>query len=270
MNYRKIAALVRRELRTVARTPAYLGVSFAYASVVVALAWYSGGIESGYLAASAAMATAQELLVPVVAFALGARVVVSDRATGELEVFRTYDVTREEYLAAVYVGRFLVVAAVIAAPLAVVGIATWLHSEPVTTLRAWHGGVDSVLLLARFTVLTVAFGGCMLALALAVSTVSDNARTALALAVAALIAAALAADFAAFSGLVGGYVDESVVVWLTALTPNTAYRGLVLETVVGAAVGGTRATSPVASVFGIAAWTTLSLVLARTHLWNDR
>lgn len=269
MNTAKVYTVFMREIRTVLRTPAYLGLGLAYAAVVVAVAWFTGGVDSGYLSTAASLATPMELVVPVVAFALGYRVVLDDRSTGELEVLRTYGLSRREYVAGAYLGRFVALTSVLVLPLLAVGVLTWISSEPALTMIAWHGGVDSPVLLARFAVLTAVFGASVLSVAVAASAVSESVRTAVAAVVLLWIALALGADVASISGLVGGFVDPSLVVWLTSLSPVTAFRGLVLETVVGVAVGDVRATSTAVSLASLGFWTLASLAVAVASVWRD-
>lgn len=258
-----------REIKTVLRTRAYLALGFVYAAVVVAVAWFSGSVESGYLPTAASLSTASELVVPVVAFALGYRVVLNDRATGELEVLKTYGIGRAEYVLGVYAGRLVALAVVLTVPLVVVGALSWFYAGPHTTVLAWHGGADSEIILVRFAVLTVLFGASILALAVAVSAVSDSVRSALAVVVVVWLALALGADMGMISGLVTGRVDDTTLVWLTSLSPNTAYRGLVMETVVGVAVGDVRATSAVVSAVSLVVWTVVPLAVAVAAVWRN-
>lgn len=258
-----------RELRTVLRTRAYLALGLGYAAVVVAVAWFSGSAESGYLPASVTLSTVSELLVPAVAFVLGYRVVLNDRKTGELEVLRTYGIGRTEYVLGVYAGRLVALAVVLLTPLVVVGALAWNYGGAHTTVIAWHGGVDSPVLLVRFALLTLLFGFSVLSLAVAVSAVSGSVRGALAGVVLVWLAVALGVDTGVIAGLVTERLSEGSVVWLTSLSPNTAYRGLVLETVAGVAVGDVRATPVAASVATLFLWTVLPLVVAAFGVWRE-
>jgi ABC-2 type transport system permease protein len=266
---RGLKAVFRREVSTVIRTRAYLALGLGYAAVVVGAAWFSGGAESGYLPVAAALATPSELVVPVVGFALGYRVVLNDRATGELEVLKTYGIEKWEYVIGVYTGRLLALTVGVVAPLVVVGVLSWVYAGPHTTVLAWHGGADSPLLLVRFAVLTVFFAASVLSVSVAVSAVSGSVRSSLAAVVLVWLAIALGADIGTISALVVDAVGEDAVVWLTAVSPNTAYRGLVLETVVGVAVGEVRATSVVASTVSLFVWTVVPLAVAVATVWRD-
>ena len=258
-----------REISTVVRTRAFLALGLGYTAVVVAVAWFSGSVESGYLPTATSLSTPSELLVPVVAFALGYRVVLNDRATGELEVLKTYGIGRLEYVLGVYAGRLVALVVALVLPLVVVGVLVSLYAEPYTTVLEWHGGADSVLLLVRFAVLTVLFGASVLALSVAVSAVSGSVRGALAVVVLVWLAIAIGADVGIISALVAERVGDESVIWLTSLSPNTAYRGLVMETVVGVAVGDVRATSAVVSVLSLFAWITVPLAVAVATVWRD-
>lgn len=259
----------RREILTVLRTRAYLALGIGYIAVVVAAAWFSGGAESGYLPAASSLSTPTELLVPVVAFALGYRVILSDRSTGELDVLKTYGIGRAEYVLGVYAGRLVALSVILVAPLVVVAALVWTQSGPSITVIAWHGGVDSPLLLARFAVLTVGFGAAVLSVAVAVSAVSGSTRSALALVVLVWIVLALGADLGVISSVVAEAVSDDAVVWLTSLSPNTAFRGLVLESVVGVASSNVRATSAVASTVSLGLWTVGPLVVAVKTIWKE-
>jgi ABC-2 type transport system permease protein len=114
----------------------------------------------------------------------------------------------------------------------------------------------------------VAFGAAVLSVAVAVSAVSGTVRTALALAVLVWVAVALGADLGVIAGVVTESLGDEAVVWLTSLSPNTAFRGLVLETVVGVASGGVRATSVPASVLSLVLWTVAPLVVAVRKVWK--
>ncbi|MFP4188070.1 MAG: ABC transporter permease [Halobacteriales archaeon] len=260
--------IFRREVLTVLRTRSYLALGVGYAAVVVAAAWFSGGAESGYLPVASSLSTPTELLVPVVGFALGYRAVLSDRSTGELDVLKTYGLGRAEYVLSLYAGRLVALSVVLVAPLIVVGGLVWTQSGPSITVIAWHGGVDSPLLLARFAVLTIGFGASVLSVAVAVSAVSGTVRSALALVVLVWLALAVGADLGVIAGVVTERLGDDAVVWLTSLSPNTAFRGLVLETVVGVASEGVRATSATASVFSLVAWTVIPLGVAVRTVWE--
>lgn len=258
-----------RELRTVLRTRAFLALGLGYAAVIVAVAWFSGGIENGYLPTATSLSTPSELIVPVVGFALGYRVVLNDRATGELEVLKTYGIGRGEYVIGVYAGRLVALVVALVVPVVVVGVLVSLYTGPHTTILAWHGGADSPLLIVRFAVLTVFFGASVLSLSVAVSAVSGSVRGALAVVVLVWLAIAIGADIGIISAILAERVGETGVFWLTSLSPNTAYRGLVMETVVGVAVGDVRATSAVVSVLSLLAWTVVPLALAVATVWRE-
>lgn len=258
-----------REIRTVLRTRAFLALGLGYTAVIVAVAWFSGGIGNGYLPTATSLSTPSELIVPVVGFALGYRVVLNDRATGELEVLKTYGIGRTEYVVGVYTGRFVALLVALVVPVVVVGVLVSLYTGPHTTILAWHGGADSPLLIVRFAVLTVFFGASVLSLSVAVSAVSGSVRGALAVVVLVWLAIAIGADVGIISAVLAERVGDTGVFWLTSLSPNTAYRGLVMETVVGVAVGDVRATSVVVSVLSLLAWTVVPLALAVATVWRE-
>ncbi|MFP4632649.1 MAG: ABC transporter permease [Halobacteriales archaeon] len=260
-------AVLVREIRTSLRTPSTALLAFTYLGLALGVAWYTEAVKGGYLAVAASLATPTELVVGVVGFALGYRVVVADRTTGELDLTRTYGLSASSYVAGVYFGRLAVVAVVVLTPVVVLAGLVPFYGGPRTTIVAWHGGVDSPLLLARYGLLSLAYGASALAVSVMLSSVSRDHRAALASVVVAWIGLALGVDLMVSTGLSFDVVDESWLAWLTSTSPTTAYRGLVLEYVVGVGIGDVRATYPVPSLLGLTAWTVVPLWIAKRSVW---
>jgi ABC-type transport system involved in multi-copper enzyme maturation permease subunit len=119
-------------------------------------------------------------------------------------------------------------------PFALVGAYVWLTAAPDTGIFATHAGVDSPVLFVRFIALVVPFGAAYLALSAAVSTVATSRRSAVALALLALLGGVLAGDLAVLRSLSAG-ASPGGIAGSVALSPNGAFRGLVFEHVIGVA-----------------------------------
>ena len=128
---------------------------------------------------------------------------------------------------------------------------------------ATHTGADSPGLFLRFIVLTACFALVMLAVAIAISALVGTTRSAIAVAGLALLGLLFAADIALVFGLSRGIIAEASLVESIAISPLSAYRGLVLETTVAVTAGtGPKTASPLASVVGLGAWWVGSLLVA--------
>lgn len=260
--------IVDRELHTVARTRTFYLLAAALAAVVLGITWIGDGFTAGYLPTTVDLLTPLELLVPIVAVAFGYRAILGDELRGELDVLETYPVSPREIVLGVYAGRAVGVAVAIAVPLVLAAVGIALGGEDPVAIYATHTGADSPILFARFLVLTVLFGLVLLAVAVAVSALVGGTRSALALAVVALVALLIGFDLALVYGLAEGVIGEADLLYSLAISPLSAYRGLVLETTVVVASGtGPRVASPLASLVGLAAWTVGSLAVA---IWSVR
>ena len=258
-----LGAIVRRELRTVARTGTFLVLTGVVSIVLLGIAWIGGGLRAGYVPTAVDLLTPLELLVPIVAVAFGYRAILGDEQRGELEVLRTYPVSSWQLVVGVYLGRAAGVIVAIAIPLVVVFVAIAMTGAETVRVYATHAGADSPVLFARVIVLTVLFALVVLSVALAISAIAGGTRSALALAVVALVVLLVGADLAIVYGFATGVIGDSSLVYTMALSPLSAFRGLVLETAVVVAAGtGPRTASPIASLFGLGLWTAVSLVVA--------
>ncbi|MFP8953756.1 ABC transporter permease [Natrialbaceae archaeon A-arb3/5] len=265
---RRIGQLVTRELKTLARTRTFSLLGVTLAAVLLGIAWVSGSVRAGYVPTVVDLLTPLELLVPVVAIAFGYRAIASDEQRGELDILDTYPVTARELVFGVYIGRAVGLLAVIIIPLGLVASATaYLHEEPIE-LYATHASADSPILFVRFIVLTALFALAVLAVAIAISALASGTRGALGLSVVTLVILLVGLDLALVYGLASGYIGDSSLVDAIAISPLSAYRGLVFETVVVTAAGtGPRAASPISSVLGLTVWTIASLAAS---IWAVR
>lgn len=262
--------LVERELQTVRRTRTFALLAAGFAAVVLGVAWTGGGVRGGYVPVALDLLAPMEVLVPVLAFAFGYRAVRGDADRGELDTLRTYPLSRASLVLGVYVGRAAALLVVVLGSLLLAGLVVPLAAGPSTDVIASHAGADSALLYLRFVALTAGFALVALAVAVTASAAARSGRQALVLAVGLLLALVVALDLAVVASLAGGLVPDGGLAWLVAASPNSAYRGLVLETVVGAVTAPeTRAAVPALNVAGLLAWLVGALVVAAVSVWKE-
>ncbi|RKD88977.1 ABC transporter permease [Halopiger aswanensis] len=259
---RRIDRIVWREVRTLARTRTFHVLSVALAIVLVTVA-VLGSASAGYVPTVVSLITPLELLVPVVAVAFGYRAIVADRERGELDVLVTYPISTRELVMGIYVGRAVGILVAITTPLLLVGASVaYLREEP-PEIYATHAGADSPILFARFVVLTLVFALVVLAVALAISALSSATRSALALAIVGLVVLLVGLDLALVFGFATSIIPDGSLIDAIAISPLSAYRGLVFETVISTAAGtGPKSASPIASVGSLGIWTVGSLGVA--------
>ncbi|TKX45041.1 MULTISPECIES: copper ABC transporter permease [unclassified Halorubrum] len=224
----------RRELVTVRRTPGYAVLAAGLLVVLAGLVAVGGGGATGFVPAVVDLLLPAEVLVPLLAVVLGYRSLFADAASGELSVIRTYPVSATGYVLGVLLARTVALVALVGGPFALVGTYVWLTAAPDTGIFATHAGVDSPVLFVRFIALVVPFGAAYLALSAAVSTVATSRRSAVALALLALLGGVLAGDLAVLRSLSAG-ASPGGIAGSVALSPNGAFRGLVFEHVIGVA-----------------------------------
>ncbi|MFC6719007.1 ABC transporter permease [Natrialbaceae archaeon GCM10025810] len=259
---RRIDRIVRREVRTLARTRTFYVLSAALAIVLVTVA-VLGSASAGYVPTVVNLITPLELLVPVVAIAFGYRAIVADRERGELDVLVTYPISTRELVLGIYVGRAIGILVAITAPLLLVGASVAFLREDPPEIYATHAGADSPILFARFVVLTLVFALAVLAIALAISALTSGTRSALALAIVGLVVLLVGFDLALVFGFANSLISDSSLIDAIAISPLSAYRGLVFETVITTAAGtGPKSASPIASVGSLVIWTIASLGVA--------
>lgn len=258
-----LETIIGRELRTIVRTRTFFILGLAFAAVVLGITWVSGSIRAGYVPTLVDLLTPLELLVPAVAVAFGYRAILGDAERGELDVLKTYPVSSREIVAGVYVGRAIGLLTAIVAPLVITALTVVVAQEEGRTLYASHAGVDSPILFGRFVVLTILFALTVLAIAIAISAVVSGTRSAIALSVVALVVLLVGLDLALVYGLAAGTIGDGSLVYALAISPLSAYRGLVFESAIVVAAGtGPAAASPIASLVSLAVWTAASLGVA--------
>jgi len=257
-----------RELRTIVRTPALVALAAAFAVSVVGVAWAGTGGGGGFVPLTLDLLTFVEVLVPLLAVAFGYRSILGDRETGELDVLRTLDVTRIAYVGGVYLGRALALVSLVVGTLLVVGLFVPFLTADIPTFLAINAAADSGIRYVRFVVLSAAFTLVVLAATVGISAATRTVRTAFALATALAVALVLGIDTALVAGLAGGLIADNGLAALLALSPNSAYRGLVLSSAVGV-VGGAdvAAGEPLLNGFGLLLWWVGSLAVAVWRVW---
>lgn len=257
----RIAAVTERELRTLLRSRTYALLAGGYAFLLLAVTVVSGA--SGYVPLVLTLLTPLELLVPILAAALGYRSILSDRESGELDVLRTYPVTQGEYVFGVYFGRLVAITAIVVVPLLLISVAVPIVGGAPTFLPQ-PSGLDSPILYLRFVTLTAVFSAVLLAIMTLISAVATSNRRGLVFAVLAVLTAGILIDVAAIAGLASGLSKNWSVV--TLLGPTGAYRDLVMAQVV-APITSTEPGSIAVSTVSLLCWLTLSLLVATWNVW---
>lgn len=253
-----------RELRTVAQTWSALALAAVLATSVVGVV-VAGSSAGGFVPLALDLLVVVEVLVPLFAFAAGYRSVLADRTSGELETIRTYPLTRWEYVAGAYLGRALFVGGVLLATLVAAGVVGATLAPARTDVVAANRAADSLWLFVRFVVLALGYGLTTLAVALAVSAVSRSVRSALALTAALAVAFLVGVDAGAV-GVAAATGESGSLVLAPLLSPAAAFRGLVLDLVVGAVEG--RAVGSLPGAVGLLGWLCGSLAVAVRTVWD--
>lgn len=254
---RVTGAVLRREIATIYRTPGYWVLSLGLFVVLSGVLAVGGGGETGFIPAIVDLLLPTEVLVPSVAVVLGYRALLAD--ADELGMIRTYPVSMLEYVCGVFVARVTALVVVVLVPFALLGGYVWLTASPDTGIYATHTGADSPFVFVRFLALVLLLGLPYLAMATVVGTVARSRRGALAVAALVLVGGVLGGDLLVLT-TIGGETGVSTLPNLVAIPPNGAFRGLVLEHVVGVAVppdsGFVSSTWAIGSLLG---WTTIGV-----------
>ena len=257
-----VGTVFRRELATIARTPGYGVLAVGLLLVLGGLIAAGGGGRTGFVPAVVDLLLPAEVLVPLFAVVVGYRALLSDTASGELAVIRTYPVSVTSYVVGVLLARMVALFVVVVTPFALLGLFIWLTAAPDTGIFATHTGVDSPYLFVRFLVFIMLFGVAFLSLAAAVSAVASSRRSAVALAALTFVAGVVGGDLALLRALADGTSPSAIPVWL-ALTPNGAFRGLVFEYVIGAAFAPDGGIVDVRRAVGsLVGWTLVGIIVS--------
>lgn len=267
MNRSRVLAVVDRELTTVLRSRPLIGTSVAFAIVLVALVL--AGSSNGFVPTVLTLLTPIEVLVPALALAIGYRSIQGDAQRGELELLRTYPLGRTETILGVFLGRAILLVVTVIVPLALVAVVVAVTSGASSTVFPTHGGADSGLLFVRFIVLATMYALVALAAAIALSAAARSLRAAIALGTGLVIVLVIGLDLAILAGLAGGVVPDGALQWLLAASPNSAFRGLVMQTVVSAVgTSGFQAAPALVNVSGLLVWFVAALLIAQEAIWR--
>ncbi|CCQ32427.1 copper ABC transporter permease protein [Halorhabdus tiamatea SARL4B] len=260
--WERTIAVAQRAFDATVRSRALFAVAAGYAFVVLAIAWTTRG--SGYLSLTLSVLTPLEVLVPVVAFAIGYRSILDDRVRGELAVFRTYPLSARSYVVGVFLGRLATLLLIVLVPLLLAGGSVVAFREESISVLATHATADSPLVYLRTVALTAAFAPVALGVAIAVSSIARTTRNAIALAVGGVVVLVVGLDLGFVAGLAGGIVSPEDLSTLSALSPLSAYRGLVLEMAIGPVAGDaiSGGVNPLVAFVGLAGWTAGGLAVA--------
>ncbi|EFW91441.1 copper ABC transporter permease [Haladaptatus paucihalophilus DX253] len=267
LGLRAAGPVFRRELTTIRRSRAYLGLAGGFAVAVVGLTLLGGGVTVGYVPMIIDLLTYVEVLVPVVAFALGYRAVLDDRISGELAVLRTFPLPRAAYVVGVVAARLCALVVLLTVPLALVGAIAFLRPEPAEYLFATTSGADSPVLYVRFVSLTLLYGIVNLVGGIAVSATARSVRTGVVVAVISVVTLSLGFDLFVLSGLAEGMLGERTLAAALALGPASAYRALVMTTVIGATTSGVTTIPPLFPTVALLAWAAVLLAVAIRRVW---
>ncbi len=257
------ASFVRREINTAILTGSFVALALTVFTVIIGITLVGSGFSAGYVTTVIELLTPLQLLVPVVAFVLGFNAILSDRRSGELDVLQTYPVSAWQVVLGVYLGRALGMVIAIGGPLVLLFIPIATTDTPRLPMYASHTGADTPILYLRLIVLTLLFALVMLAVAVALSALVSSARTAVLGVGVGLILILFGLDLALSAGFSIGFISDSRLLSSLALSPVSAFRGLVLELALTVTEGtGPDTASPVASLIGLFVWGGGSLAVA--------
>lgn len=261
--FRVLRAVIVRDLKTTIATPTFVLFWAGITVGIVGLALVGESFEAGFTAVALDLLTPVQVVIPLVGFALGYTAIVGDAQRGELDVLSTYPISGWQVVVGTFLARGLGIVLLVGFPLAVVAVLTAAADPPHLTMYATHTGGDSPILFGRFAVLTVIFALVMLALTIAISAVIGTVRGTIAAGATLVLVLILGADLGIALGFSVGAIDEGHLLDTLALSPLSAYRGLVLDQAVVVAPGTGPETANVglslASLFG---WGIGALLLA--------
>ncbi|MFB6165412.1 MAG: ABC transporter permease [Haloarculaceae archaeon] len=262
----RAVVVAQREFETVVRTRTIAVLALGYVAVILGLVVAAG--TAGYLPLTYDLLTPVEVLVPVLAFAFGYRSILADAERGELETVRTYPVSRASYVAGVYLGRLAGFLTVVLGPLLLAGAFVAVFGKGHVSVIATHRTIDSPAIYFRFVALTAGFALVALAIATAVSAVARSTREALALVAVLFVALVVGFDASIVAALTGGLLGPDRLAPVLALSPNSAYRGLVLSLAIGETyTRGAPTGSALLNALGLLAWTVAAGAVAVRSVW---
>jgi ABC-2 type transport system permease protein len=267
LHTQKLSAVIEREFRTVTRTRAYILTLLTFVAVLVGLALV-GGI-SGYISVVLNILLPLELLLPVLAAAFGYRSLIADRESGELEMLRTFPISRLTYISGILIGRLTVLLLVVLGTFLVIGISVPLLTPESSQFLQRQTTYNGPLLFIRFGVLTALATTVLFAIMMALSAVSRNSSRGLALVVLGGVGLAIGLDLAIVVGFAVELFPQGWLPWVLATSPLSAFRTLVLGTVIEPAVESQMRTgSVVGSLVSLFLWLSGALIVAVSFVWE--
>lgn len=272
VDHHRVAVIVDREFRTVFRSRTLLALAGFVVLIVVSLAGAATGSPGGYVSLTLDLLAPIELLVPVLAFSFVYRSIQGDHERGELDVMRTYSLSRIEYLAGVYLGRIAGLLVVVIGALVLAGIVASLGAVVPVSFLATHSAGDTPLVFVRFVVLTAVYTLVVSSLAVAASAVARRTRDVLALSVGLLLLVAIGLDLLLVGLLSAEAVTQGNLHVFLGLSPASAFRGLVIETAVTPALAEAppvAAASPLINIVGLTTWLLIPFVAAYAAVWQE-
>lgn len=264
-----VGHVAEREFQTVIRTPAYWLLAVGAVAVVGGLTLLGG--TSGYLPLVLDLLWPLEVLVPLLAFAFGYRAILGDRERGELDTIRTYPISRYRFATGVFLGRAVALLAVVVLTLAVAG-AVVASSDPNRVERiAAHGTADTPLLLARLVGIVALYALAALGAAIAASAAAGSARTGLVMGTLSVAVIVVGLDGVLVAGVATGVLPVHLVTPLSALSPTSAFRGLVFSLVVSPAGAIDVPVGPGVglAVAGLLGWLIAGVAVAALLAWAE-
>jgi ABC-2 type transport system permease protein len=267
----RVAVVADREFRTLLRSRILLAVAGVFVLVVAGLAGAAVGAPGGYVSLTLDLLTPVEVLVPAVAVAFVYRSIQGDDERGELDVVRTYPITRLEYVAGVYLGRVVGLLAAVLVALLVAGVVGGLEAAEPVSFLATHSAGDTPLVYLRFVALTAGYALVAASLALAASAAARRTRDALALGVGVLLLVAVGLDLVLLGLLSGGLLGRGTLGLFLGLSPASAFRGLVVELAVAPALAESppvAAAAPAVSLLGLVGWFGAAFAAATVAAWR--
>ncbi|RBI59737.1 ABC transporter permease [halophilic archaeon] len=262
----RFTTVLVRELQTLYRTRTVWLLAGGFLVLIVGTALLSG--TSGYVPLSLSLLTPLELLVPAFAATLGYRAVLADRERNEISILRTYPIEPGTYILGVYCGRLIGLLTIIVSTLLITGLVVPLVGpSPAELTRT--SGLDSPIYYLRFIVLTSIFAAVMQAIMIFLSAIVRNVRRGLILAFVAVITLAIGFDLMIILGLAGDVFTANSLTGFLAMSPASAYRGLVMTFVVApVATTAVKAATPLAGLVGLFCWFLFPLLIAGWQVWN--
>nr|WP_272931529.1 ABC transporter permease subunit [Halobacterium noricense] len=230
------------------------------------------GSPGGYVSLTYDLLLPVEVLIPTLAFAYVYRSIRGDDERGELDVIRTYDVSRLEYVAGVFIGRTAVLLVVVLTTLGVAGVVASLGATPAVEFFATHQAGDTPVVYLRFMMFAAVYTLVASGIALTVSAATRTNREAIAASVGMLLALAIALDLVVVTLVSTNIIDAGSIAVFTGLSPASAFRGLVLEMAIqpALAVSPSVATaSPLTSAVSLLSWLGMSIGIATVATWTE-